>query len=120
MGAPVVSLSLSPAMDMLATAHVNRRGIYVWANQLVFDIGSIITPSEDPVRVRSQTGYDEHSHKQEGQGMRPDPVRVRVRVWVRVRVRVGVGVNAAKLLLVTAGSMRRLASSLELPEKLNQ
>ena len=34
LGAPVTSLSLSPAMDMLATAHVNRRGIYLWSNQV--------------------------------------------------------------------------------------
>jgi U3 small nucleolar RNA-associated protein 21 len=51
MGTPVVSLSLSPAMEMLATAHVNRRGIYLWANQLVFGIGSTISPSDTPVRV---------------------------------------------------------------------
>ena len=51
MGTPVVSLSLSPAMGMLATAHVNRRGIYLWANQLVFGVGPTISPSDNPVRV---------------------------------------------------------------------
>ena len=51
MGTPVVSLSLSPAMEMLATAHVNRRGIYLWANQLVFGADTSITPSDLPVKV---------------------------------------------------------------------
>ena len=53
MGTPVVSLSLSPAMEMLATAHINRRGIYLWANQLVFGVGTSITPSDIPVKVRT-------------------------------------------------------------------
>ncbi len=34
LGAPVTSLSLSPALDLLATTHVNRRGIYMWSNQV--------------------------------------------------------------------------------------
>jgi len=54
MGTPVVSLSLSPAMEMLATAHVNRRGVYLWANQLVFGVGTSITPSDTPVQVWAQ------------------------------------------------------------------
>ena len=56
-GTPVVSLSLSPAMEMLATAHINRRGIYLWANQLVFGAGTSITPSETPVKARNIYGY---------------------------------------------------------------
>ena len=52
LGSPVTSLSLSPAKDMLATAHVNRRGIYLWSNQLIFGSGSGIAPSEEPVRLR--------------------------------------------------------------------
>lgn len=30
--AAVTALSLSPNMDMLATAHVNRNGIYLWSD----------------------------------------------------------------------------------------
>eukprot|EP00899_Mesostigma_viride_P001417 jgi/Mesvir1/11276/Mv01072-RA.2 len=33
---PVTSLTLSPAMDLLATTHVNQNGIYLWANQLMY------------------------------------------------------------------------------------
>jgi U3 small nucleolar RNA-associated protein 21 len=35
-GPPVTSLSLSPALDLLATAHANRRGVFLWANQALF------------------------------------------------------------------------------------
>lgn len=34
LGAPVTSLSLSPSLDLLATTHTNRRGVYLWANQV--------------------------------------------------------------------------------------
>lgn len=34
MGAPVTSLSLGPAQDLLATSHVGKRGVYLWANQV--------------------------------------------------------------------------------------
>ncbi|GLI63849.1 hypothetical protein VaNZ11_006952 [Volvox africanus] len=36
LGSPVTSLSLSPSLDLLATTHVNRRGIYLWSNQALF------------------------------------------------------------------------------------
>lgn len=39
LGAPVTSLSLGPAQDLLATAHVGKRGIYLWANQARRDGG---------------------------------------------------------------------------------
>jgi U3 small nucleolar RNA-associated protein 21 len=52
LGSPVTSLSLSPAKDMLATTHVNRRGIYLWSNQLIFGAGAGILPSDEPVRLR--------------------------------------------------------------------
>jgi U3 small nucleolar RNA-associated protein 21 len=35
-GPPVTALSLSPALDLLATAHANRRGVFLWANQALF------------------------------------------------------------------------------------
>ncbi len=52
LGAPVTSLSLSPAMDMLATTHVEREGVYLWANQLVFGSGADVVPSEKPIDAR--------------------------------------------------------------------
>jgi len=33
---PVVGLSLSPTMDMLATVHEGRRGVYLWANSQMY------------------------------------------------------------------------------------
>ena len=30
----MTALSLSPALDLLATTHSDRRGIYLWANQV--------------------------------------------------------------------------------------
>ena len=35
-GPPVTALSLSPALDLLATAHAGRRGVFLWANQALF------------------------------------------------------------------------------------
>lgn len=37
-------------MDLLATAHANRRGIYVWTNQAVYGDPGAIAPSDSPVR----------------------------------------------------------------------
>ncbi|KAF6265106.1 WD40 repeat-like protein [Scenedesmus sp. NREL 46B-D3] len=52
MGTPVTSLSLSGSQDLLATAHVNKRGVFLWSNQLMFgDPASVATYSEDPVPV---------------------------------------------------------------------
>ena len=34
LGSPVTSLSLGPGQDLLATAHVGKRGIYLWSNQV--------------------------------------------------------------------------------------
>lgn len=39
-------------MDMLATTHVEREGVYLWANQLVFGSGADIIPSEKPIDAR--------------------------------------------------------------------
>ena len=52
LGAPVTALSLSPALDMLATTHVNRRGIYLWSNTTIYGSGADIRPSELPVDAR--------------------------------------------------------------------
>lgn len=45
-GTAVTSLSLSPAMDMLATTHVNRKGIYLWANRLMYSGVADVKASE--------------------------------------------------------------------------
>ena len=37
---PITSFSLAPDMGLLATAHTQRRGIYLWANQTIFGSGS--------------------------------------------------------------------------------
>jgi U3 small nucleolar RNA-associated protein 21 len=53
LGLPVTTLSMSPSMDMLATAHVNRRGIYLWSNAAVFGgAAAALRPSETPVNAR--------------------------------------------------------------------
>ena len=52
LGSPVTSLSLSPAQDLLATCHTERKGIYLWANQLLFGSGADVVPSTRPVSVR--------------------------------------------------------------------
>lgn len=52
LGEPVTALSLSPAMDLLATAHVGHRGLYLWANALVYGRGAEAVPSEAPIDAR--------------------------------------------------------------------
>lgn len=52
LGAPVTALSLSPAMDILATAHVNRRGIYLWSNSAIYGNAADIRPSTKPLDAR--------------------------------------------------------------------
>jgi U3 small nucleolar RNA-associated protein 21 len=39
-------------MDLLATTHVEKKGIYLWSNQLVFGSGTDIIQSERPINVR--------------------------------------------------------------------
>ena len=39
MGPPITSFSLAPDMGLLATAHTQRRGVYLWANQTIFGSG---------------------------------------------------------------------------------
>ena len=48
----MTALSLSPTMDMLATTHVNRRGIYLWSNTAIYGSGADVRPSELPVDAR--------------------------------------------------------------------
>lgn len=36
LGVPVTAISLSPGMELLATAHVGQRGISLWSNRLLF------------------------------------------------------------------------------------
>lgn len=55
LGAPVTSLSLAPSQDLLATTHVERDGVYLWSNQLIFGSGADVVPSETPVDARLPT-----------------------------------------------------------------
>ena len=48
LGAPVVSLSLSPDMTTLATAHPNRLGISLWTNMAIFGSGDDATVGLTP------------------------------------------------------------------------
>ena len=52
MESPITSLSLSPAMDVLVTTHVERRGIYAWANELIFGALESITASNKPIPAK--------------------------------------------------------------------
>ncbi|GIL66695.1 hypothetical protein Vafri_20180 [Volvox africanus] len=54
LGSPVTSLSLSPSLDLLATTHVNRRGIYLWSNQALFGDPAAITHSTSAVSVTTR------------------------------------------------------------------
>jgi hypothetical protein len=52
MGTPVTSLSLSVTQDLLATSHINKRGVFLWSNQLMFgDPSAVATYTETPVPV---------------------------------------------------------------------
>ncbi|KAG0564859.1 hypothetical protein M758_8G142100 [Ceratodon purpureus] len=54
LGTAVTALSLSPGMDMLATSHVNRNGIYMWANRLMYSgVEDLTTKASEGVRVVS-------------------------------------------------------------------
>ena len=56
LGGPVVSLALSPAGDVLATAHAGRRGICLWSNQAVFGSAGAAPPAGEgapAVRVKA-------------------------------------------------------------------
>lgn len=45
LGSPVTAVTLSPRMDLLATAHVGQRGIFLWSNQRMFGAGAEASPS---------------------------------------------------------------------------
>lgn len=49
LGSPVTALQLSPGLDLLATCHVKRRGIYLWYNNLMFGSSAVLQPSTRPV-----------------------------------------------------------------------
>jgi U3 small nucleolar RNA-associated protein 21 len=85
LGTPVTSFSLAPSMDMLATTHVEREGVYLWANQLVYGSGADIIPSEKPIEARLpsiKTGFsllDEAAAAGGGSGSRKKGGRVGLR-----------------------------------------
>ena len=59
MESPITSLSLSPAMDVLVTTHVERRGIYAWANELIFGALESITASNKPIPAKMPVSSSE-------------------------------------------------------------
>ena len=52
MDSPITSLSLSPAMDVLVTTHVEKRGLYTWANGLIFGTTDAIEASDTPISIK--------------------------------------------------------------------
>lgn len=52
MDSPITSLSLSPAMDILVTTHVEKRGLYTWANGLIFGTTDAIEASDTPISIK--------------------------------------------------------------------
>jgi hypothetical protein len=68
MGTPVTSLTLSGSQDLLATAHVNKRGVFLWSNQLMFgDPAAVATYSEDAIPVHLPTIAAANTSKQQQQ-----------------------------------------------------
>lgn len=63
---PVTSLAFAPSGDFLATTHVNRRGVYLWANAHYFGHVFLRTPSRRPPladlprALRVRTSNDEY------------------------------------------------------------
>jgi U3 small nucleolar RNA-associated protein 21 len=51
MDSPITSLSLAPAMDVLVTTHVEKRGLYTWTNELIFGSVENIITSSKPIRA---------------------------------------------------------------------
>lgn len=62
MPSPVVSLTMSPRGDFLATSHVDSRGIFLWANQNYFTnlfLQPVTTPHPAPVTMPVVEGITE-------------------------------------------------------------
>ena len=58
----VTGMALSPAMDMLATTHENRRGVYLWANSAMYAPASTADFSKnDVISDDDDVNYSEHS-----------------------------------------------------------
>jgi U3 small nucleolar RNA-associated protein 21 len=57
-GNVVTGMSLSPAMDMLATTHEGRRGVYLWANAAVYAPSATGSAKEAET---TEAGADENS-----------------------------------------------------------
>lgn len=63
----ITALSLSPAMDILATSHVDQNGVYLWVNQSMFSASSSVESYASGNKVRciqmpsvsSKEGYEE-------------------------------------------------------------
>ena len=71
----MTALSLSPSLDMLATTHTDRRGIYLWSNQAVFgNPADFATHSEEvvdlalPTVSSGQDGKEQEEHEASSSG----------------------------------------------------
>ena len=79
MGAPVTALSLSPGMELLATAHVGQRGISLWSNRLLFS-------GSDGACAVPRLAWLHGNMRPSGPSLwtRPSPCCVRRRPWLVV------------------------------------
>lgn len=57
---PVTGMSLSPSMDMLATTHSGRRGVYLWANSTMYaPIGGTTGPKTKTASLTEKNSDDD-------------------------------------------------------------
>merc|ERR1719498_782139 len=69
---PVVGLSLSPHMDVLATVHAGRRGVYLWANSQMYAPGG----AEAAVPNRRGDDEDDEDHEEDDETRAAEEVAV--------------------------------------------
>lgn len=75
MSSPVVSLSLSPQQDLLATCHAGSSALCLWANQLMFGDASAITHSDALVNVEQPTPASGRGGREDGEGGEEDTAK---------------------------------------------
>ena len=79
-GNVVTGMSLSPAMDMLATTHEGRRGVYLWANAAVYAPSATGSAKEAEATEAGadENSADENSADADASGDGPPTVTVRL------------------------------------------
>jgi len=60
----VTGMALSPAMDMLATTHENRRGVYLWANSAMYAPASTADFSKNDDSKNADSDDDDVNHSE--------------------------------------------------------